>query len=62
MSDSPFDVDDIDVAHRTLEDRGVEFVDAPHKITDIGTIEIWMTFFRDPDRNPLALRSEVKRK
>ena len=56
-----FEVDDIEEAYRTLEERGVEFMGAPHKIADMGTYELWMAFFRDPDRNLLALMSEVRR-
>jgi catechol 2,3-dioxygenase-like lactoylglutathione lyase family enzyme len=56
-----FEVDDIGAAHRALSERGVEFIDAPHKIADMGSYELWMSFFRDLDRNPLALRSEVKK-
>jgi catechol 2,3-dioxygenase-like lactoylglutathione lyase family enzyme len=56
-----FEVPDIDAAHRALSDRGVEFIDAPHMIADMGSYELWMSFFRDLDRNPLALRSEVKK-
>ena len=56
-----FEVDDIQAAHRTLVDRGVTFIGEPHRIADMGTYELWMAFFRDLDRNPLALRSEVKK-
>jgi methylmalonyl-CoA/ethylmalonyl-CoA epimerase len=56
-----FEVDDIQGAHRTLTERGVQFIDAPHKIADMGTYELWMSFFRDLDRNPLALRSEIRK-
>jgi catechol 2,3-dioxygenase-like lactoylglutathione lyase family enzyme len=56
-----FEVEDIATAHRTLEERGVSFIDAPHKIADMGTYELWMCFFRDLDRNPLALRSEIRK-
>lgn len=56
-----FEVDDIEAAHRTLHGRGVEFIDAPHRIADMGSYELWMAFFRDLDRNPLALRSEVRK-
>ena len=54
-----FEVADIHAAHRTLVERGVEFIDAPHRIADMGTYELWMAFFRDLDRNPLAIRSEI---
>lgn len=56
-----FEVDDIQAAHRALADRGVTFIGEPHRIADMGTYELWMAFFRDLDRNPLALRSEVKK-
>lgn len=56
-----FEVDDIAAAHRALVERGVEFIDAPHRIADMGSYELWMSFFRDLDRNPLALRCEVKK-
>ena len=56
-----FEVDDIHVAHRTLLERGVPFIDSPHRIADMGTYELWMAFFRDLDRNPLAIRSEIRK-
>lgn len=56
-----FEVDDIGDAYRTLKERGVEFIDEPHIIADMGTYDLWMCFFRDPDRNPLALRCEVRK-
>lgn len=54
-----FWVDDIDEAHRSLVDRGIEFEHEPHLIhrRDDGSEE-WMGFFRDPDRNLLAIASE----
>jgi methylmalonyl-CoA/ethylmalonyl-CoA epimerase len=54
-----FEVADITAAYAALKERGVVFVDAPHRIADMGTYELWMTFFRDPDGTPLALRAEV---
>jgi methylmalonyl-CoA/ethylmalonyl-CoA epimerase len=56
-----FEVDDIHAAHRTLLERGVSFIDSPHRIADMGTYELWMAFFRDLDRNPLAIRSEIRK-
>jgi methylmalonyl-CoA/ethylmalonyl-CoA epimerase len=53
-----FEVADIDQSYRTLEERGVEFIDAPHVIADMGSYELWMAFFRDLDGNTLALRAE----
>jgi methylmalonyl-CoA/ethylmalonyl-CoA epimerase len=54
-----FAVDDIHEAHRRLRERGVEFIDEPHRIADMGSYELWMSFFRDPDSTVLAIRSEV---
>ena len=54
-----FVVDDIHQAHASLMQRGIEFVDKPHKIADMGRYELWMCFFRDPDKTVLALRAEV---
>jgi methylmalonyl-CoA/ethylmalonyl-CoA epimerase len=54
-----FAVDDIHDAFAELQERGVQFVDRPHKIADLGSHELWMTFFRDPDHTTLAIRAEV---
>lgn len=54
-----FEVADIQAAHAGLEARGVRFLEAPHFIADMGSYELWMAFFRDPDGNTLAIRSEV---
>ena len=53
-----FEVDDIHAAHQALVERGVQFIDAPHLIADMGSYELWMAFFRDLDGNTLALRAE----
>lgn len=55
-----FRVGDIHAAHRTLQERGVSFLDAPHVIARLPDHELWMAFFRDPDGNPLAIMSEVR--
>lgn len=54
-----FAVPDIHAAHRQLRERGVAFIDEPHLIADMGTYELWMSFFRDPDETVLAIRAEV---
>lgn len=54
-----FRVPDIAAAHETLRGRGVAFEDEPHMIADMGSHELWMTFFRDSEGNLLALMSEV---
>jgi catechol 2,3-dioxygenase-like lactoylglutathione lyase family enzyme len=53
-----FRVHDIAQVHAALSERGVEFVDAPHVIHRDDRMELWMTFFRDPDGNVLALMEE----
>jgi methylmalonyl-CoA/ethylmalonyl-CoA epimerase len=55
-----FSVPDIHAAAQTLAQRGVRFVDEPHLIARMPDHELWMTFFTDPDLNPLALMSEVR--
>ena len=52
-------VDDIDQAHATLRERGVQFSDDPHVVHRDADHDLWMSFFRDPDANVLALMSEV---
>ena len=54
-----FRVEDIDAARAELAGRGVPFDDEPHLIAEMPDHELWMTFFRDPDRNMHALMSEV---
>jgi len=54
-----FRVEDIDAARAELVERGVSFDDEPHLIARMPDHELWMTFFRDPDRNVHALMSEV---
>ncbi|MEO6578524.1 MAG: hypothetical protein ABIO99_06465 [Candidatus Limnocylindria bacterium] len=51
---------DVHGAHSLLEDAGVGFSGAPHRIHthDDGTEE-GMAFFEDPDGNTLALMSRV---
>ena len=55
-----FRVDDIAAARAELVERGVPFDDEPHLIARMPDHELWMTFFRDPDRNLHGLMSEVR--
>ncbi len=55
-----FRVDDIHGARAELVERGVPFDDEPHLIARMPDHELWMTFFRDPDRNLHGLMSEVR--
>lgn len=56
-----FNVKDIHAVHKTLVDRGVAFQAAPHVVHRTPTTELWLTEFRDPDGNGLALMSETAR-
>ncbi len=51
---------DIGATHQALSTRGVRFEDQPHLIARMPDHELWMTFFRDPEENLLALMSEVR--
>ena len=55
-----YTVADIQQAFQTLTSRGVAFEGEPHLIAKMPDHELWMAFFRDPDRNLLALMSEVR--
>ena len=54
-----FKVPDIHAVHATLSARGVTFLAAPHLVHKAPRHELWLTEFRDPDGNQLALMSEV---
>jgi methylmalonyl-CoA/ethylmalonyl-CoA epimerase len=55
-----FRVPDIHAAHRTLGERGVQFVDEPHLIAKLPDHDLWMCFFRDSEENLMALMCEVR--
>lgn len=52
-------VPDILSAHRQMLSAGVHFEDTPHLIAKMPTHDLWMTFFRDPEQNLLALMCEI---
>jgi len=54
-----FKVADIQQAFGALSGRGAVFEREPHQIARLPGHDLWMAFFRDPDRNLLALMSEV---
>ena len=56
-----YKVDQIQQACEILSSRGVEFEAKPHLIAKMPDHDLWMAFFRDPDRNLLALMCEVPR-
>src|SRR5580765_143283 len=53
-----FKVSDIQTARDALASRGVTFEAEPHRVAKMQDHELWMAFFRDPDRNLLALMCE----
>ena len=54
-------VDEIQAAAAELQARGVAFEGPPHVVARLPHADLWMAFLRDPDRNMLALMSEVPR-
>lgn len=56
-----FRVADIEGVHRSLVQRGVEFVGAPHRVHQAADYDLWMAFFHDPDNNPMALMEEKRK-
>lgn len=54
-----FTVPDIVSAHRQMLSRGVHFEDTPHLIAKMPTHDLWLTHFRDPEKNLLALMCEM---
>lgn len=56
-----FDVPDVREAYAELCARGVPFVDEPHVVAPMPNGDLWMTFFRDPDGNTMAIMSVLPR-
>jgi methylmalonyl-CoA/ethylmalonyl-CoA epimerase len=54
-----FRTPDIAIAVRELKSKGVTFVDSPHLIAPMPDHDLWMTFFKDPAGNLLALMQEA---
>ena len=55
-----FKVADIQAARDVLAARGVTFEVEPHRLARMPDHDLWMAFFRDPDRNLLALMCEKR--
>ncbi len=55
-----YKVDQIQQAYEVLSSRGVEFEAKPHLIAKMPDHDLWMAFFRDPDRNLLVLMCELR--
>jgi methylmalonyl-CoA/ethylmalonyl-CoA epimerase len=54
-----FKVADIHAVYDTLAGRGVAVGAKPHLVHRTPTSELWLSEFKDPDGNQLALMSEV---
>ncbi len=50
-----FDVPDVQAAYEDLQERGVLFIDEPHVVAPMPNGDLWMSFFRDPDANTMAI-------
>jgi methylmalonyl-CoA/ethylmalonyl-CoA epimerase len=55
-----YSVPDLQAAFQALSSRGVTVEAEPHLIAKMPDHELWMAFFRDPDKNPFALMAEVR--
>jgi len=53
-------VPDIHSAFDMLQAKKVEFTQNPHSVGQMGNVDVWMAFFKDPDGNHLAIMSEVQ--
>jgi predicted enzyme related to lactoylglutathione lyase len=54
-----FNVPDIQQAHQALIERGVEIVEEPEFVANMGSYDLWIGFFRDSENNVLAFMSNV---
>ena len=54
-----FKVPDIQAVYASLNASGVSFATAPHVVNRTATSELWLSEFKDPDGNQLALMAEV---
>ena len=55
-----YKVQDLQAAFGVLSARGVTVEAKPHLIARMPDHELWMAFFRDPDRNAFAVMAEVR--
>ncbi len=54
-----FKVHEIQTIYDELSAKGVNFETPPHLIAKMPDHDLWMAFFRDPDKNILALMCEI---
>jgi methylmalonyl-CoA/ethylmalonyl-CoA epimerase len=53
-------VTDMDATYRALSDRGVAFLEVPHRVARLPDHDLWMASCRDSEQNLLAFMSEVR--
>lgn len=56
-----FKVADIQTATSALRERGVSIIADPQLVAEMPDHDLWMSFFKDPSENTLALMSEIPR-
>jgi len=55
-----YKVNELQSRYETLSARGLIFEAKPHLVAKMPDHELWMAFFYDPDKNLMALMSEIK--
>ena len=50
---------DIHATATAMKSRGASFESEPHKVANLGKIDLWMAFCRDSEGNMLGVLSEV---
>ena len=55
-----YKVRELQAIYETLSSRGLIFEAKPHLVAKMPDYELRMAFFRDPDKNLMALMSEIK--
>ncbi len=53
-----FRVPDLQGAHTSLREKGVEFTEEPHMVARMPDHDLWLAFIRDPSGNLLGLMEE----
>lgn len=54
-----YETGDIHASAAALKARGVAFESEPHKVANLGKVDLWIGFFRDSEGNLLGVLSEV---
>jgi methylmalonyl-CoA/ethylmalonyl-CoA epimerase len=56
-----YKVRDIHAVHRSISERGVDFLSPPHFVAPMKDHELWMAFLRDSEENIVGLMCETPR-